>query len=170
MSHAMPPLLSMLLAWSSWVFLKSCSTLNYSSLVTGAKNTESSAPREILHSGGPIECPNRRFLFTVNAGKKAQADLLNPLSRAWPTRDFKVHDFLKRPINYFNPLWTTEVWNMLVKNTNTYGLWIKARHKGNKHKKSRWREVADLYEMCIFTASLIYIRLGCFFQRWKLLI
>jgi hypothetical protein len=58
---------------------------------------------------------------------KAQATIPDPtyqkLPRTWPARPFDVRilpDSVQNPIDYFDLLWTSEAWDILVENTNAY--------------------------------------------------
>ena len=108
------------------------------------------------------------YLQQLHRDIKAQAILPEPtyqkLSCSWPARDFTVRtlpDYVQSPIHYFELLWTTEVWDTLVENTNAYALWKNTRHKANKDKKSRWWKATNIYEIRVFIALLVYIGLGC---------
>jgi hypothetical protein len=96
---------------------------------------------------------------------KARAQLPIPtyqkLLRSWPARPFDVRilpDYVERPIDFFELFWDSEVWNMLVENTNAYAQYKEARSRNYKTEKtSRWWKAITLYEMRTFIALIIYI-------------
>ena len=82
------------------------------------------------------------------------------LPRSWPPRPFDVQtlpDYVQHPIHYFELFWKPEVYDTLVKNTNAYAQYKKARYKENKEGQTRWWKAVTLYEMRVFIALLIYI-------------
>jgi hypothetical protein len=88
---------------------------------------------------------NTTSLQELHTKIKAQATLPDPtyqkLPRAWPARPFDVRilpDSVQSPIDYFDLLWTSEAWNTLVENTNTYAQFKEARSKETKNKTTRW--------------------------------
>ena len=107
---------------------------------------------------------NATYLQQLYTKIKDQASIPNPiyqkLLRSWPARPFDIctlPDFVQNPIDYFDLLWTSEVWNILVENTNAYAQFKEARNKETKNKTTRWWKPVDLYKMCIFIALLIFI-------------
>ncbi|SRR6266487_3941791 len=87
------------------------------------------------------------------------------LHRTWPPRAFAVRalpDTVQSPIDYFELLWTMDIWTSLVANTNSYAQYKDARQKGVKtEKKTRWWTPVNLYEMRIFIALLLYMSFTC---------
>ena len=107
---------------------------------------------------------NATYLQQLHTEIKAQASIPDPtyqkLPRSWPARPFDVRilpDFVQNPIDYFDLLWTSEVWDILVKNTNAYAQFKEARNKETKNKTTRWWKPVNLYKMRIFIALLIFI-------------
>jgi hypothetical protein len=102
---------------------------------------------------------NAACLQELHTKIKAQATLPDPtyqkLPRVWPARPFDVRilpDSVQNPIDYFELLWTSEVWTTLVENTNAYAQFKEARSKETRNKTTRWWKPVDLYKMCIFIA------------------
>ncbi len=117
---------------------------------------DSLEPEPSVHSHDEYECHwtpedqmkaqiNATLLRQLQANIQAQAQVpTNPtyqrLPRAWPPRPFDVRilpDSVQEPIHYFELFWTSDIWNILVQNTNAYAIYQEACSKGNKNTKQK---------------------------------